>query len=193
MSECMQKTAKIQKPMPQQAITGLILAGGKSARMGTDKALLDWQGKTWLAQMAEILQQAGVSNIVVSRNSITQFTTVNDAFIDGGPLSGLYSAIKQADILSPMLVVPIDMPMLCASALTELVESTDNIDEASCYQNSPLPLFIKPTQQHIDLLFDQLSNPDSKKSIWQFLKKINTRQLNKQIDTPNFNSLKDIP
>ena len=48
------------------SITGIVLAGGLSTRMGRDKALLPWQGRTLLEHMRGLLMQAGAREVWVS-------------------------------------------------------------------------------------------------------------------------------
>jgi len=51
------------------SLSAIILAAGKSSRMGRPKALLKWQGKTFLENICVNLIKAGVENIVVVTNS----------------------------------------------------------------------------------------------------------------------------
>ncbi|UUS13945.1 NTP transferase domain-containing protein [Stenotrophomonas sp. CD2] len=48
------------------AINGIVLAGGLSSRMGRDKALLPWKGRTLLEHMRGLLLQAGAGRVWVS-------------------------------------------------------------------------------------------------------------------------------
>ena len=50
---------------PPPAIAGLILAAGESTRMGRDKALLEYRGRTFLANILNTLREAGIERVVV--------------------------------------------------------------------------------------------------------------------------------
>lgn len=50
----------------RQSITALILAGGQSSRMGTDKALLTWDNQTLLSQTCQIAAECSSSVYVVT-------------------------------------------------------------------------------------------------------------------------------
>ena len=48
------------------AIAGVVLTGGRSSRMGQNKALLDYQGKPLIEHMMEILKTTGIKEIFIS-------------------------------------------------------------------------------------------------------------------------------
>lgn len=80
-------------------LTGIILAGGKSSRMGTDKAFLEIGGKTLLHRAVEFCQPF-CDEILVSSNNpehkVGGFRLINDEIRDCGPMGGIYSCLKQS-------------------------------------------------------------------------------------------------
>ena len=104
-------------------IHGLILAGGRSQRMGRDKAMLDFGGRSLLAHAVATLQAAGVTQVLVSGDR-PGFNSQPDRIPGQGPLGGLFSVQPdpQADAL---LVLPVDMPWLDAALLQCLMAGAD--------------------------------------------------------------------
>lgn len=118
-------------------MVGLVLAGGRSSRMGRDKAMLPWCGGTLLAHMQQRLRDAGMTRVIVS-GAYPHCDAVPDRFADRGPLGGLASV---ADALpdGPMLVVPVDMPLVSAALLRSLREYPAHA-ACVCFPTHPLPL-----------------------------------------------------
>jgi molybdopterin-guanine dinucleotide biosynthesis protein A len=107
-------------PVPQ--ITAFILAGGKSTRMGTDKAFVKFNGKTLLLRALEIARGVtGDVRIVGSPEKFSKYgPVVEDIFRDCGPLGGIHAALRGSPTeLNLMLAV--DMPFISASFLNYLV------------------------------------------------------------------------
>jgi molybdopterin-guanine dinucleotide biosynthesis protein A len=86
-------------------LTGFVLAGGKSSRMGRDKALLDWHGRTLLEHMVDLLSAVANPVQIVGRDPLP------DRVPGSGPLSGIATAleISQTDA---NVVVAVDLPLL---------------------------------------------------------------------------------
>ncbi len=99
-------------------INGIVLAGGLSSRMGRDKALLPWQGRTLLEHMRGVLKQAGAGRVWVSGN-YPAFGGVPDCVARCGPLGGLYSVAMQMPD-GPAWVVPVDTPRMTPALLLRL-------------------------------------------------------------------------
>ena len=81
------------------AFTGIVLAGGKSSRMGQDKALLDYQGKRLIDYAIELLTPV-CSEILISTNQPGYenlgFQLIVDQYPDCGYIGGLHAALANA-------------------------------------------------------------------------------------------------
>lgn len=78
-------------------VTGIILSGGKSSRMGTEKGLVEHKGKRLIEYPIEALQ-AICDQLVISSNkdcySYLNIPVVADEIKDCGPIGGIYSCMK---------------------------------------------------------------------------------------------------
>ncbi len=79
-------------------ITAFILSGGKSSRIGTDKALLSIEGKPLVQRLVELLDSI-FSEVVISSNELDLYNftgkkIVQDIYAGRGPLAGIHSALK---------------------------------------------------------------------------------------------------
>ncbi len=103
-------------------VSAVLLAGGKSSRMGRDKAALPFQGTTLLEWQVQKLWGLGMEDIMLSgsRREMAGLRTISDEFPERGPLGGLHACMKQA--LHPhCLVLSVDVPLVPPQALAELV------------------------------------------------------------------------
>lgn len=101
----------------------LLLAGGKSARMGTNKAELLYEGKTFLQHMLDKAHAAGIEKCYISgyASQREDVKTVWDIYPNRGPLSGLHASLKAMD--TPYcLVLPVDAPKLPVEILEGLLQ-----------------------------------------------------------------------
>lgn len=126
---------------------GVVLAGGRSQRMGADKALLKWRGQRLIDRSFELLRAAGCSRVIVSGN-YPQYPHVNDQFPERGPMGGLASVALSASE-SRWLVSAIDQPLLDAALLRALLEGLlvgAEIGRSVCrYGEEPLPMALLVT------------------------------------------------
>ncbi len=108
-----------------------LIAGGRSRRMGMDKAFLDWGGRPLWEHQLEKLRALGPSRLMISCREdqaippLSDVLQVADAWPDCGPLGGVASCLRVCD--SPLLVVlGIDLPLLPVAFLKRLLaECTD--------------------------------------------------------------------
>lgn len=117
---------------------GVVLAGGRSRRMGRDKASLLWHGRPLLQHMCALLEKAGAGRVVISGDH-PQLQAVADRVPDLGPLGGIASVAETLDD-GPILIVPVDMPRLSAGLLQGLVRSNAS---CACYEGHVMPLWIR--------------------------------------------------
>ncbi len=115
--------AKIQIP----PLKGLVLVGGKSTRMGSDKAFLDYHGKPQYAITADILRGLNVEPYISCREEqAAQFNdnhkVITDTFLELGPFGAILSAFRH-DPNAAWLVVACDLPLLDAETLQFLIEN----------------------------------------------------------------------
>ena len=106
----------------------LLLAGGKSARMGKNKAELLYEGKTFLEHMLDKARSLGIDKIYTSGFSAQREDVISlwDHYTDRGPLGGIHAGLKA--ISTPYcLVLPVDAPKLPLEVLEALLERHESL------------------------------------------------------------------
>src|SRR5688572_14375594 len=124
--------------MPE-ALGGLILAGGRSSRMGADKAGLVFGGTTLLQRARVLLGAAGASAILTSGTGYD----LPDPVARAGPAAGLVALgdyVIAHDGPQTWLILAVDMPLLTVEALRRLLRSTNR---AAHFARHPLPLLLR--------------------------------------------------
>src|SRR5271166_4565266 len=105
-----------------EGVSAFILAGGRSSRMGTDKALLQWNGENLLQNALSKAKEVSPAPMIVgSRARYSSYgDVIEDRFPDCGPLGGIHAALcaTQTDL---NLVLSVDMPLMTAGFLRWLV------------------------------------------------------------------------
>lgn len=103
----------------------VILAGGKSTRMGRDKAWLEFDGRTLLARQIQLARGAGASGVFVSGRAGKDYSgfgcpALVDRLIDIGPLAGVERALSACS--APLLLaLAVDMPRMTPAPLQKLL------------------------------------------------------------------------
>ena len=104
----------------QNAAVGVVLAGGRSLRMGVDKAMLQWRGRPLIEHQLGLLREAGLAEARVS-GLRPDYGGVADSVTGAGPLAGLASVAGRVADGTDLLVVPVDMPLLTVELLRRLL------------------------------------------------------------------------
>lgn len=111
-------------------LRGLIMAGGRSARMGRDKSALEYGGKSQLQRCGEILARlvesvhTSVRPDQADDENFAGLSCIADRYADAGPMSGVMSALDH-DPESAWLVLACDLPLMREDALRQLVDARD--------------------------------------------------------------------
>jgi molybdopterin-guanine dinucleotide biosynthesis protein A len=149
----------------------LLLAGGNSSRMGEDKRQLKHEGKTLLERALALLEVTGADKILIS-GDVRGYDCINDMVPGCGPLGGLHAAlhfIQEQGSLdeSHLLVIPVDMPLLQANSLAQLVEGIGDAD--SCrFGNEVFPCIFRASSElleHLDELLAESARLGGKRSM----------------------------
>lgn len=102
-------------------LSAYVLAGGRSSRMGADKALLPFHGRTLLDRALELARTVTASpRIVGSREKYAAYgEVVEDAYPGQGPLAGIHAALR-ASSTDFNLMLAVDTPLLKPEFLRHL-------------------------------------------------------------------------
>ncbi|MBW2426676.1 MAG: molybdenum cofactor guanylyltransferase [Deltaproteobacteria bacterium] len=102
-------------------VTGALLLGGRSTRMGRDKARLEWQGEAWSTRIARLLDDLFEQTLLVGGDPEPEAPGIRVADPSGPAcaLRGLVGALEAASA-ERVIVVATDLPLLTADLLLAL-------------------------------------------------------------------------
>lgn len=149
----------INKHIQTPKVKALILAGGKSVRMGKDKTQITYHDKPQVQHLYELLERSGLDVYISHRQdqeSPGGMRGLADTFLNLGPFGGILSAL-QYDPDSAWLTVAIDMPFITQNSIDHILKNRDSNKLVTSYLNPenelPEPLFsIWEPQSYIHLL-----------------------------------------
>ena len=126
-------------------VTGVILAGGMSERMGTDKALLMLEARPFIGIITDIFRSV-LHSVLISSNDAGKYAdfgvpVVPDSYKDCGPLGGIYSAL-QFSHASYVFVTMCDAPFI-SPELVRFVRVSSSRHEITVARDNDIvhPLF----------------------------------------------------
>lgn len=109
---------------PEQ-ITGVILAGGKSRRFGSNKALCKYGDKTFLRHLIDLIRPYTREVVIAGCHPEYHeegIPVLQDAYPDMGPVGGIYTALRQSG--TPwILALTCDMPLISKEVIMLLLAS----------------------------------------------------------------------
>ena len=121
------------------SIKGLVLAGGKSERMGRDKGLIEYHGQPQRTYLAGLLQQFTEKVFISCRPDQVGgiddgFKVIPDSVAGLGPFGALLSAFRY-DPNAAWLVIACDIPLVDGRAILELIENRNPSKVATAFYN----------------------------------------------------------
>ena len=151
---------KLQQTKP--FLNGLILAGGKSTRMGFDKGAVNWYGKEQRYHMADLLKKHCTQVYISCRDEEQQkginadYLSLPDTFTGLGPYGAILSAFRHQPDMA-WLVIACDLPLVDADAIQHLIDNRNTATIATAYRSDyndfPEPLItIYEPKSYPDLL-----------------------------------------
>lgn len=121
-------------------LNGLVLAGGKSLRMGADKTLMQWHGKEQRYHMADLLAKV-CGDVFIScrdeeqaQSTANNYKTLVDVYTGIGPYGGILTALE-AEPGKAWLVVASDLPLLDEATLAYLIANREENAIATTYKS----------------------------------------------------------
>lgn len=157
--------AEYKKIIRKTSLKGLILVGGKSSRMGRDKANLHYHGIPQYQYLDQILKSHCDEVLISCRQEQTfsgeqkQIPIVEDLYLGMGPMGGILSAFAKHPN-SAFLVVACDLPFLSEKTLEKLIECRNPFKVSTCYRN--------PKTQYLEPLCT-IYEPKAKVKLHQFM------------------------
>lgn len=110
---------------------GVILSGGKSSRMGTNKSLLTIKNKTTIEWITEELKSCTDKVALIAneqeRYEFLSLETYSDRYTDKGPLAGLESALYNIDA-DIFVIAACDMPFVNRQVYNYMLEQIEDYD-----------------------------------------------------------------
>ncbi|MFT3662822.1 MAG: molybdenum cofactor guanylyltransferase [Gordonia sp. (in: high G+C Gram-positive bacteria)] len=118
----------------QHGLAGIVLAGGRSRRMGQDKASLEWEGRPMVKTVVDVVAQRCApvkvaapegSQAYQELNDDPDLTWITDEEVGKGPLAGIVAALRAAKDVdaSAVFVCATDMPLMSPALVDELLHA----------------------------------------------------------------------
>lgn len=135
--------------MKKSNITGIVLAGGKSSRMGTDKSHLIFNDKTFIEHSIYALKEIATEIIIISNNEKHDdlgYKRIPDYIQDFGPVAGIYTGL--ANIKTKFaIILSCDIPLIQTKILKKLISIENDEHQVIQFEfknkNTPLTALYK--------------------------------------------------
>lgn len=160
-------------------ITGVILAGGKSSRMGVNKSFLKIGNQTIIERIVDLMKSI-FAEVIIITNTTDEYKFLNlplheDVFKWKGPLAGIHSALTHSQT-EKVFVLSCDVPLMTKEMIQYIVDYKSEkpivFCEAASYHQPLVAVYSKEILSEIENFISD--NEMSDKSFHQFLKKVDS-------------------
>ncbi len=171
-------------------ITGVVLAGGKSKRMGKDKAFLKFKEKSFLRHILEALDKYCNQIVIVinkeenlytkeTKNLSSEIVFVKDKYPYKGPLNGILSSLSK--IKNQLVyITPCDTPLLNPEIIPFFVQKINDYDAVIPDINGKIQPLNALYKKNALELSKEVFEKQGKKSLMAFLENLNVKFINEK-------------
>jgi molybdenum cofactor guanylyltransferase len=165
-----------------EGVTVFILAGGRSTRMGSDKALLSLGGQTLLERALQTAAAVAERIVIVGpkQRYVAFGDVIEDVYAGCGPLGGIHAALAAANT-DLNLMLSVDIPLMTADFLGWLVHRAKTAEAMIVVPDAlggPQPLCAIYRREVRSLAEQALQNGDYK--IGRLFSRVPTRYIMEQ-------------
>ena len=124
--------------MKNEELYGLVLAGGRSSRMGKDKGLIDYYGKPQREHLFDLLSEfcgRVFTSCKLEQAIPASLNPIHDKFDIESPLNGILSAIEKYGEKA-WLTIAVDMPFVNKDVMRFIISNRDKSRMATCFYDS---------------------------------------------------------
>jgi molybdenum cofactor guanylyltransferase len=160
------------------SLTAIILCGGRSSRMGHDKASLPIDGDTFLGRAIRVAREVAADVIVVGRPS--QHTpdgvrAVHDPVAGLGPLAGLAAGLA-ASHTDLNVVIACDMPLIRPAVLRRLVDAIGDHDACVAVAGGHASVLCGVYRSRVAPMAKQLLD-EGERRVTRLVERVNTQRV----------------
>ncbi len=162
--------------------SGIILAGGRSSRMGCDKTLLSVHSETMIERTVRELRKS-VDEIIIASNDQSKYNIpgtleVRDIYPGMGPLAGIHAGLLAASHPYAFVVAG-DMPFFSAELVSRFIELCQGYDAAAPFINGQWePLCAVYSRECIKPIEQALIN--NRRNVYQVLPEVNVLKVSEK-------------
>ena len=174
--------------MTRKKLNGIILSGGKSSRMGKDKALLLYKNKTFLEHVVCAIKPLVDDILIISNNiehQVDDCTTIPDLILNSGPIAGIYTGLKNTNTENN-LVLSCDIPLVQTSILELIIKNNEpdkDVIQIIDDQNS-MPLIALYKKRIADFFLSELKTGERR--LVKSINKLNKKNIYVTKDQHNY-------
>lgn len=165
-------------------MSAVILAGGKSSRMGQDKAFLKIGNRTiveyQLQRLSPLFEELLLSTNLPEKFAHLGLETVQDFIPDRGPLVGIYSSLLKARY-SHLFAIACDMPFISPGLITYMKEDCKDYDVTVPETERGLePLHAIYSKTCLPVMKGYIDKKDGKGRVIEFFPQVKVRVVTKE-------------